>query len=99
MALSEYDQIEKTLRGLTLPEEVVHWDVELGVDWTDDPAAYITLVIADDVWSDVWLRDVGRRLRRQVSDAVLESGVASWPYLKMLTASDHQELLEWKSVK
>jgi hypothetical protein len=90
MAISEEQQVEQILRHVDFPDEVVDWDVELGSDWTDDPAAFVTVVIDDEVWTKEWLRAKGDQLRSLVKGAIRNGGIARWPYVTLMTKADRE---------
>ena len=69
-------------------------DFELVLDWTDDPAVYIWLILNDEV--DVESPPVRRKLakvRDAIRDRLDEAGMKCWPYISVGSRSDVKELM------
>ena len=89
--------INAALKQAPLPDEVVDWRIQLRPDWTDDPAAYVWLLIDDAVWSREWSRKNAGRLTSIASEAIHAAEIGRWPYVGIRTVSEQREIEEVES--
>ena len=76
-------------RGIQWPEYVLWSDVRLGNDSTGDPAAWIWLVLKDDVEIESGeVQDELARLREAYRNALQRGGIDRWPYISVRTRSE-----------
>lgn len=92
--MTEVESIDAVLRQAGLPKEVVDWQVELGLDWTDEPAVYIWLIIDDAAWSREWSRQNAGRVASIAREAIHAAEIDRWPYVRIRPAAEHHELQE-----
>jgi hypothetical protein len=89
--------INAALKQAQLPDEVVDWRIVLRPDWTDDPAAYVWLLIDDAVWSREWSRKNASRLHSMASEAIHAADIDRWPYVGIRTIAEQREIEELES--
>ena len=78
--------IKTALEALgNLPTAVSGWEVETGLDSTDDPAVWVWVYLTDEVVDF----ETRARLRDMVRDLVRrETGTAIWVYVRFRGASE-----------
>ncbi len=88
-ATIEAETIEKMLRELDdLPLAVHAFRAEVGLDWTDAPAVWVSVVLEDDDTPFEPRQEVRERIRHLVAD--LAGGAAEWVYVQFSAASEEQ---------
>jgi hypothetical protein len=86
----EAKKVEEALAGVDFPPWVVNWDYQLGSDSEGGAAVWVD-VFADE--QTVPMAQVGRaasELTGKVRQALSDSGVNRWPYIRMKTALEHK---------
>jgi len=78
----EEARIRELVRQAAEPEGFRDFDIELGEDWTDDPAVYISFYVGPEYSADESKVDELHRLRRRVSATLFQACVDRQPYLK-----------------
>lgn len=79
----EVTAIKRRLRKLERPADIKGIEVELGEDSTGDPAAWIWLLVDDDLNpSREKLREVAE-FAAAVRSALLQEGLLHWPYVRL----------------
>ncbi len=83
-------EIESALDELSaLPARVGGWQVETGLDWVDEPAVWVWVLLEDE---EVDAADLNR-LRDMVRDRVrLLTGPAIWAYVRFRGVSEMAQL-------
>jgi len=95
--MSELETVDTILKQAPFPPEVVDWRIELGIDWTEEPAVYIWLLIDDDVWSREWSRKNAGRVASIASEAIHAAEVGRWPYVRIRPMFEQREIEEAES--
>jgi hypothetical protein len=88
----EEKQIRQALNRVRYPDFVVTWYFELGEDWTGDPAIWIYVIVEDDAPDRDGFRSAVRELRERIQEALKDSGVPRWPFVRIRRASEQRAL-------
>lgn len=95
-AMLNAEEIRALLKGIEgdLPAPVSEWLVELGEDWTGDPAVWVWVVLADKDFrpeTTSAIRDlVWETLRNALGLGVARE--APWPFIRFRSAEEMEQL-------
>ena len=83
-------QVYHALKRQIFPDYVRDFAVRIGGDWTDDPAVWIWVIIADRVGGYQFIDKVPE-VREPVEEALRGAGIDRWLYLRFRTESEQAE--------
>jgi hypothetical protein len=88
----EDDPIYKVLKGVSFPSDILTWEYEVGLDWTDDPAVWIWMIVDDASPEKEGFYQRTWEVEEKIREALSAAGVARWPYFRMRTGSEQRAL-------
>lgn len=78
----EEARIRELVRQAAEPEGFRDFEVELGEDWTDDPAVYVSFYFSPEYLADAGKADELYKLRQLVTTRLLKARLDRQPYVK-----------------
>src|SRR5438477_7717973 len=91
VAKSEMERVVEAIRGVVAPKgspRVAGHLIDAGVDEADDPAVFITVLLADETTSAEWISTKLDPIAEAVRAAVRGTGTVRWPYVSFARLSD-----------
>lgn len=82
--MNEENIIRKVLEDIDLSADVQKYEVSFSPDSTGMPSVYIKLHIADDFHPSKEKISRLSRLRRAITDKLLDQGLDNYPYVKLV---------------
>jgi hypothetical protein len=80
--------VTQEVKALARPKDVVDLSIEFHDDWTGDPAAYIGLVITDELAKEPDFVNQTRDFQNQIRSIFDELGVDRFVYFKYRSVSE-----------
>ena len=90
--MSEQEQVEAVLASIGRFPFVTEIRHALDNDWSGDPAIRFWVILRDDVAESDEFAERAEEVRSAIADAVHESEIDRWPYIRFRAESEQAEL-------
>lgn len=89
----ESDIIRRIISSLGLPEGVLTWEFEIGLDSTNDPALWLWIIVDDAVARSSEFPEFSAAVQNRIRRALRERQIERWPYIRFRTITEQREML------
>lgn len=89
--MRDQEKVKAILASIEMPSYVVDVRLSLGEDHDGDPTATFMVIIEDDVTQAGDILQYTQPVRREISQAMYQSGLDYWPLVRFRSRSEQAE--------